>query len=479
MSQIESYNLYALQQFLTATTGHTAVLLDGDSISSYRQRRIVGAMRLGWGLPQKAIALEITAGQFTAESGFQGVNTNPTGATTIQLDPGDTGAAGLGSGSLLTGLESTTYNYPVRGLRIRFPTEPATGLQAGRLFVSRLTHDTSLMLEGNGSGGASYPLGDPTTGEDCVFRFGRLGNVNGADWSQHLLTDVDLVGTAASYNGSQTHGYAVDATIPGDQLALVVSERTVEQPVGPGTGWRIRLTATDDGARVGTESLLVGAAVEITSRTTGVSYWTIAQGGWRTIDTLGPTINGEANDQAKYTDAALIDYLTKIVKADRYVVRIQIGENIVGSGPFAEGSGSDLGAYDTSLSAKLDRWRSIFAIMGKDYIFELVGSQNTVVGGARMLSMAEANRALAEQVSDAAFWDLRGRLIDLGLVDANLILESQYTDAGDGVHPSQSLIGIIGPEEWSAIASATAPPVQSLGVSIGTLSTPFPRERSL
>jgi hypothetical protein len=198
----------------------------------------------------------------------------------------------------------------------------------------------------------------------------------------------------------------------------------------------------------------------------GLSFWPVAIGGWNSTDHMPSTVGATANPDSKYDLAASAEWLSKCVApdCDRVFFRIQIGQNAIASGDFAEGSGTDLGNYKSNVEAIIAYWRAICAAAGKTPYFYLVSTQNTIVGGARMQAMAVALREIALAASDVGFFDLRGAVIDAELTDEDQIMLASIS--ADSVHTTQLGAEQFMALEWEALSTALPP-------STGGLSSMF------
>lgn len=413
---------------------------------------MIGGIRGVWEVVHKKIAIVPNNGSVGQFSGGHTQVITVGGAGVLQttnIDPGDSVLS-------IPGLSSSEYRYPGDALKGVWASEPTTPYN-GRWVVYKMTHGTD-MQDASGTPGANYPLGDPTVGGSIRFYWSELVNTDGNTWSMELRTDSDPEGDNTWANG-ETHGYATDATVPSTDVGIKVWSRTPQTNTAVGMSIRMRHTSTDEGARIGRQTYLGHAWFDNESVTNGCSFWTCAVGGWQTTDHMPSSVGGNPNTDSKYDLAQAAEWLAKCVAPDSDVVyfRIQIGQNNVSSGAFAEGSGTDLGEYANNIGHILDYWRLICTAAGKTPYFYLVSTQNTIIGGARMKAMAEALRSIALANSDVGFFDLRGAVIDAGFTDGDFIMTSVVSSEiyPNRIHTNQNGMYEFATLEWGAISTAS------------------------
>jgi hypothetical protein len=465
LEQLPSVRLGTLRRKIATPRGHVPIILVGDSNCEDRHERMVYGMRRMFATPIKKIPISPNTGGATFFPGGTGssfIDVGGAAGTGTNIVPGDTGALGVGR---LTGLAGGDYRYPCRALRHVWDTEFDLA-HTSRLIIAQLTHGEQMVNGATGATGATYALGDPTLGQDIRFYWSELVNEDGDDWSQQIQTDFDPEGDGTWAN-AQIHGYATDPAVPGTALGIKVWSRALAaENTGTGMSARIKHTSTDLGDRLGRELYLTTMWHDIESVEDGISIWPLAIGGWNTRNHMPPTVgeldNSDANG-SKYDVAKAAEWVAKCVAPDceEVIVRIQLGQNAIASGDFAEGAGTDTGRHLQNQRDVLAHLRNIMAAAGKRGFYWFSSSQNTIIGGDRFRALAEDLRAIALTEPDVAFFDLRGAIIDGGHADEDQRMKNpELTNESERVHTNAAGGEILMGLEWAAISTAPlrAPP---------------------
>lgn len=474
MSQLESVNLHLIKDAVTNPVGHTPIFNYNDSINMERDTRAPGGELLHWNIPRRLYVTQPTTGNLGATGGMVATTIAPTGTTRNDIEQGDGDPGDVLGGPRLTGLSETISRSPLHTYVLEF-TSGWENPQFGRLIDLLITSGTTFQ-NAAGQAGASFVGVDPVVQGHRLQPFLLLlTNTNAATWGNELaIAHRSGAFGSSDYDTAEVIGYGAAAEYAANELGLKLFKRSTGVAItAPGSNAQIRVTASDDADRSGRQTYFAAVGLIDLDVPNGCSFWHLGRGGFRTTAHMPPVVGGVSNTESKYSDAMVRQLLGQIEHGGTVVSRVCLGENSVPGGPFAEGTGTDLGAYRGNMESILDRIRANNAAAGASGPILFVSTHNTVLTD-RMLVMAEILQDIARSnPTDVAFFDRRGALIDAGLTGANDLLQSQYRL--DAVHQSQLGMSEFARLEWAAISSAEAPPALPSSAKSGMLTTAFPK----
>jgi hypothetical protein len=443
--------------YAAAETQPVAIINPGDSRSSYTRFRFVAHMLRRFNVP--IASLFYTAEDSTSpqmwKDGFAFLPVTLAGITADVAAPGATLSAASGG----TGIVNT---FPVP-IRQSMASTTGTGAQTGRTFLLYTSFGSSMNSSNvDGSTGGNARRGSPygtTKGvsELEVFRVTdtRLDTAWSAMYAEAGQSTDNLnetnLGAIASFG-------APPAAASG---LLITTERWTlpANTITAGNGITVRYRFVSE---PGTNQGAVVAGARVRFRTNGVTFYPVAQGGWSTSDHMANPADGITNTDAKYTDAGIDQFLSKIATEKIVILRVELGQNS-STGAFDEWNGTTAGRFALNQQNLIRRWLARLAAAGRTVIVEIVPAWFVAGDEPRLTAYRNAAKQIAaanstyatpwvvyDQISElkafyAASAGVQGLDNSVGLMPAN---------GGDAVHQNFDRTVTLGNAEWDAIQVA-------------------------
>jgi hypothetical protein len=436
------HNLHQVRALLQeAETSRVAIILVGDSRSSGFDNRVQGAIYRHWDLPWAALHAPASGGAIGMNDGL-GQFLIDLGASGIEGTNVEPGAVLLGAGLI--------NRYPV-GLAEQWTGPAPSGTpHFGVHTVVQSTAGGIMWSNAAGAGGGTFKRGNPALGRAIAsIEYFAVAD-GGPRASLSTLLEAGYGGTFFPI----VHAAVLPPPVGSAGWSIVPQVVMGNGSSGDQVYWRLRHTALPD---ADTGHVWIGTRLNFEGQT-GCLLGIVAQGGWSTSDHLPQSVyNPGDNWDWKYSDARYQEWYQTCIRADKALLRVEIGanQNSIG-GNFQEWNGFTTGNFRHHVSLLVDRALGNLAASGADrVVVQLVAIWQSFGDSPERVDAINTDlRSLAVE-RGWAFYDQQGHLIAGGHTDPGGSLRSMYRF--DSAHQNFNGMNLLGELEWAAIQSAAAP----------------------